>query len=95
MDQATAVTPMPKYVSHKEVWALKIEAVQFVGPNGECEPEDSTSVIMHFEGPFGPRQETTVDRPKPEVGWYMVQYEDGYISFSPAAQFEAGYTLKS
>lgn len=30
---------------------------------------------------------------KPEVGGYMVFYADSYISYSPAAAFEEGYTL--
>lgn len=29
----------------------------------------------------------------PQPGGYLVRYEDGYESFSPAAAFEAGYTL--
>jgi hypothetical protein len=33
-----------------------------------------------------------VAKHKPEVGGYFVQYEDGYLSFSPAAAFESGYT---
>jgi len=87
-----ASTPMPKYRSHKTVWALKIVSVQHVGPLGEQPMDECTSVIMHFEPPFAPRQESTVDKPKPQSGWYMVQYEDGYISFSPAEQFESGYS---
>lgn len=75
---------MPKYRSHKEVWALKIKAVQQVGD----------SVIMHFENEsFSPRQESTENRPKPDVGWYFVQYENSYHSFSPAKSFEEGYAL--
>lgn len=30
---------------------------------------------------------------RPQAGGYYVKYEDGYESFSPAATFEAGYTL--
>lgn len=30
-------------------------------------------------------------KPKPEVGWYIVCYEDGYVSFSPPGAFEDGY----
>lgn len=29
----------------------------------------------------------------PVVGGYVVRYEDGYTSFSPAKAFEDGYTL--
>jgi hypothetical protein len=34
-----------------------------------------------------------LEKHKPEVGGYFVQYADGYKSFSPAAAFEEGYTL--
>lgn len=30
---------------------------------------------------------------KPQVGGYYVVYEDGYVSYSPAAAFESGYTI--
>ena len=30
-------------------------------------------------------------RPIPEVGWYVVMYPHGYISFSPPKAFEEGY----
>lgn len=87
---------IPVYVSHKEVHALKISRVQFVGFSGNVEdPYQSTSVIMHFEeGEEFSRQASTENRPKPEVGWYFVIYADGYHSFSPAKIFEAGHTLK-
>ncbi len=29
----------------------------------------------------------------PQVGGYCVQYEGGYTSWSPAKEFEEGYTL--
>jgi hypothetical protein len=32
---------------------------------------------------------------EPQVGGYLVIYDDGYYSYSPAAAFEAGYTLIS
>lgn len=94
MEHKTEATmEMPQYQSHKKVWALKIKAVQFIGPNGETTPEESTTVIMHFEDPlYGPRQEETENRPTPGPGWFFLVYEDGYHSFSPAAQFEDGYT---
>lgn len=34
-----------------------------------------------------------VERHNPQVGGYLVQYEDGYQSYSPAQAFEAGYSL--
>lgn len=73
--------PMPRYRCHKEVWALKIAAV------------DGARVVFAEEG-FQP---LSVDpkmfaRYKPVAGDYYVQYDDGYQSFSPAKAFEEGYT---
>lgn len=34
-----------------------------------------------------------IEKHNPESGGYLVVYEDGYTSYSPAAAFEAGYTL--
>ena len=30
-------------------------------------------------------------KPTPAVGWYVIAYEDGYLSFCPPEQFKAGY----
>lgn len=76
----------PKYVSHKEVGAVKIESVEH-GADG--------SVIVHLEGGFDNVVISHHDKkhkPVPEKGMYLVQYADGYISFSPAKAFEDGYT---
>ncbi|MEM7578430.1 MAG: hypothetical protein AAF316_01020 [Cyanobacteria bacterium P01_A01_bin.80] len=32
-------------------------------------------------------------RHHPETGGYLVMYNDGYMSYSPAQPFEEGYTL--
>ena len=76
----------PKYVSHKEVGAVKIRRVD-KGSDG--------SITVHLEGGFDAVTVPHAQRnhkPHPEVGWYLVQYADGYISFSPAKAFEEGYT---
>lgn len=86
MDAGNASAPMPQYRSHKKVWALKIKSTGFKG-------ED---VLLGFEDArFSERLVSVRDKPKPEAGWYFVQYEDGYHSFSPAKQFEEGYSLIS
>lgn len=79
---------MPKYKCHKEVWALKIASIQ----EGT---QDKNSVLLVFndEG-YAP---IAVDfdwyyKHKPVSGGYLVVYEDGYRSFSPAEAFEGGYT---
>lgn len=79
----------PRYVSHKEVSAAKIS---------EVDPGADGSLTLHLEGGFDNVVMSHHDRrhkPVPEKGWYLVRYEDGYFSFSPAAQFEQGYTLLS
>ncbi len=73
---------MPRYKSHKEIWALKIKDIQL---GGIIVPEDEGYA------PFELPQEY-FDKHKPEVGGYYVVYKDGYKSFSPAEAFEDGYT---
>jgi hypothetical protein len=88
---SNAQTPMPCYQSHKKVWALKIESVEYLG--SDTTTDENPIVKLHFvEKHFAPREFNLHSKPKPDTGWYMVQYEDGYISFSPAAAFEEGYT---
>lgn len=73
---------MPKYQSHKQVWGLKIKAI------------DGQTITPDEEGyaPFGVSAEY-LEKHKPEVGGYYVVYEGGYKSFSPADAFESGNTL--
>lgn len=87
MDQTGAAREMPKYRSHKEVWALKIKTVEPLLP-------ETGAVTLTFEDEgFAPRIVDVDNRPKPEPGWYFVVYRDAYHSFSPAKEFEEGYTL--
>jgi hypothetical protein len=80
-------TPMPAFISHKRVWALKIAKVHV--------DEDGQGIALAFEGSqFALRAFTSSQlehKPIPEVGMYFVQYEGGYFSFSPADAFEKGY----
>ena len=77
-----AAMEMPKYKSHKTVWALKIADVDTSA--NTIMPEDSRYAI--FEVPTDYMQ-----RHNPQAGGYYVVYEDGYKSYSPAAAFEGGY----
>jgi hypothetical protein len=77
----------PKYVSHKEVSAAKIT---------EVDPGADGSLTLHLEGGFDNvviLHHERKNKPQPAPGWYLVRYADGYVSFSPAKQFEEGYTL--
>jgi hypothetical protein len=77
---------MPEYQSHKKVWALKIKKVH----------RDEWGIGLAFEDKGFMLRAFTNDqlkgKPDPQDGWYMVVYKGGYTSFSPAAEFEEGYT---
>lgn len=83
---------MPQYQSHKKVWALKIAAVIQVG---EATTTDESPIVeIQFENEaFASARHNLRGKPTPEPGWYLVQYEDGHISFSPGKAFEEGNTL--
>lgn len=81
---------MPRYVSHKRVWALKIKSI------AEGTSNEEFAVLTFEEDGYAP---LPVDvgwyfQHKPVAGGYYVVYQDGYKSFSPAKAFEDGYTLQ-
>jgi len=76
---------LPQYKCHKVVSAGKI--TRLYEANGmlrvECEALEMPVVIpLDF-----------LQRHAPEVGGYLVMYRDGYLSYSPAEAFEAGYSV--
>lgn len=76
---------MPRYKSHKTVWALKIKRVE----------HRTWEVCLFFEDPsYAPIAKSSNWEAKfnPQDGGYYVVYADGYSSFSPAKAFEEGYT---
>lgn len=83
---------MPRYKCHKEVWALKIKEIKFVTHVGNGHQE--ILIVPEDEG-FAPIPISSdyYDVHKPISGGYYVVYSGGYKSFSPAAEFEAGYSL--
>ncbi len=66
------------YVSHRRVRAAKIKTIY----SPTCVGVEPYGYSVSFE-PKG--------KPTPAVGWYVIAYEDGYISFCPPEQFEKGY----
>ena len=83
-------TEMPKYKSHKSVWALKIKSLE-----ATVTPESDSSLLMTpEESGYGPLilSPSFVSKHRPHVGGYYVVYADGYKSFSPAKAFDEGYT---
>lgn len=79
---------MPRYKCHKEVWALRIKDMERI------HMDDSIKIYPVENGysPFVVSQDFFTKH-NPRIGGYIVQYEDGYRSYSPAAAFESGYTL--
>jgi hypothetical protein len=83
---------MPKYRSHKEVYALKIIEKRTIRDPGNLAyshmlvPEDTRYAPIDVTDAFVYKHE--VNAP----GYYVV-YEDGYASWSPVEAFENGYTV--
>jgi hypothetical protein len=89
-DDSNVVIRMPRYVSHKVVWALKIKEIHPGRQDGQ-----GPGQTLHFtENVYSPvsKADYWIGKFKPEEGGYYVVYEDGYSSFSPAKAFEEGYT---
>lgn len=81
---------LPRYRSHKTVWALKIkEVIQspadkvVEGGSYELVPEDQRYPFITVPAAF-------VAKHDPQPGGYFVVYKDGYQSFCPAEAFEEG-----
>lgn len=84
---------MPKYQSHKKVWALKIKSIVRDGEGEDRETDGSAMITPEEEGYAAFRVEPEyLHKHKPQVGGYYVVYEGGYKSWSPADAFEGGYT---
>ena len=87
---------MPKYQSHKQVWALKIKEIVFdhdLAKADNRETDGSATITPEDDG-YAPFKvdHAYCRKHEPKVGGYYVVYEDGYKSFSPAEAFEGGYT---
>lgn len=93
---SSASSPMPQYLCHKKVWALKIKEIVFDSDIAEKENRDSDgrALITPEESSFVPFivEADYVNKHKPQVGGYYVVYEGGYKSWSPAKEFEEGYS---
>lgn len=84
-----AMTEMPRYVCHKQVWALKIKEIKLAaaGPH-LIVPEEPGYAAIEISDEWLRKHE-------PVVGGYYVAYKDGYRSFSPAVAFEEGYARET
>lgn len=96
--EAVAMREMPRYKCHKEVWALKIAQIvpkENPDPTGQSAASSYGARIVPADEGYGAFDVDAayVNKHQPQVGGYYVVYDDGYKSYSPAAPFEAGYTL--
>jgi hypothetical protein len=85
---------LPRYQSHKKVWALQIKDIKQT--DVESSFDGGSMMLVPVDSRYAPIEVSFVDyvqRHKPEAGGYYVVYEDGYKSYSPAGAFESGYTL--
>jgi hypothetical protein len=91
-EEVKASREMPKYRSHKTVWALKIKSV--VDPTNQGDETDGSRVLTFEDPGYAPMRvaHAYVRKHDPKAGGYYVVYEDGYASWSPAEAFESGYT---
>jgi hypothetical protein len=87
---------MPKYKCHKEVWALKIKKIVLDSDLAKETNRETTggATITPEEEGYGAFDVNAeyVRKHKPEVGGYYVMYKGGYESWSPASEFEEGYS---
>lgn len=81
------VNELPQYKCHKVVRAGKILATAR-NPNEDAVFLDVDGVVNKWL--FAPTG--WLNKHNPDIGGYLVAYEDGYLSYSPAAAFEAGYS---
>lgn len=80
---------MPRYQSHKKVWALQIKSTG-EAPGGQVRLEFEEAGYAPIWLPL-----EMFSRYMPVPGDYYVVYDDGYKSISPAKAFEEGYRLVS
>lgn len=79
---------MPRYKSHKEVWALKISAVEIHEDRAATiAPADDGYAPFTTPAGWGDRFHGNED----DLGYYVV-YKDGYTSWSPTEAFKDGYS---
>lgn len=96
----SASAELPKYKCHKEVWALKIKEVKEMldFPEGDevfTKQIGIRGALLAFEdAQYAPIEVnfSYMLKHNPVAGGYYVVYKDGYKSFSPASEFEEGYS---
>lgn len=70
--------PFQVYASHRVVRAAQISAIY--SPTCVGVGPDKVSVTFDLK-----------NKPVPEIGWWLICYDDGYTSFCPLISFAQGY----
>ncbi len=78
------MNPIPKYLCHKEVRALKIDDLEWVDEGALLHPHDSKYIAVFVDWEW-------IRKHEPGKQGYYVMYDDGYTSWSPTEVFESGY----
>jgi hypothetical protein len=87
-DAPAAQMEMPRYVSHKRVWALEIATINRMTPGKvvlSFRDKGYTPMTLNEDDPLFARY-------APIQGDFYVVYADGYKSLSPRKAFIEGYT---
>jgi len=94
--ESEVMAEMPRYQSHKKVWALKIRSISMVAEGALLTFEEERYAPITVDGTEGDRiadAQITYEQDHDVIDFgYLVVYEDGYRSWSPTEAFEAGYT---
>ena len=97
---APVAPPFPLWRCHKIVGAVKIAKLEPVDLDADGLDTKVRAAMAGWqiatttEPGFPPVALSLafIERHKPEAGGYLVEYEDGYKSYSPDQAFERGYT---
>lgn len=97
-ESPAASMEMPRYVSHKKVWALEIAEIHLTPPreDGVGEIPGPRRLVFRESG-YAPMVAPgeMFSRYMPVAGDFYVVYADGYKSFSPRKAFLEGYSPES
>ena len=87
----SASMEMPRYKSHKQVWAPEIATINRMTPGKVALTfRDKGYAPITFDA-----EDSLFVRYAPIQGDFLVQYADGYKSFSPRKAFLEGYTREA
>jgi hypothetical protein len=98
IQQAQAAREMPKYNCHKQVWALKIKAIEFASKPTIAELQallDSTEAVAITVNPDGSISGSDGKNPEEEVvGAIITPEEEGYAAFPVSRSYVVKHNPK-